>query len=286
MKVGLIVPVYNEEQNFNPAFAEALLDPNCVVDTTVWVDDGSTDGGLVLPDDPSFCFIRHEKNEGKTQTVRDGFERLKEMGASVVGMIDADWQHIYSQIDPAGQNQRWDAPARRLVRSTLRKPTTVQTGEIKEVFLNNINGLFAPLFEDENLVMSTRRFARNRLVDLFTDGAGGIYSGNRAIRADRLEHMYGIYDKLGIDIPGWANEAAIVAYMKTEFGRDMGDYCVSTMMRDVVNVGSRRKAGDLLGGLGRMASIHATAIRYEMVFARKLGNAKMLGDYPEFTIAA
>lgn len=67
----------------------------------------------------------------------------------------------------------------------------------------------------------------------------------------------------GLTIKGWQIEAAMNTYYRktkdadgVKFNRSIG----KLMMQDVVNVGSRVKAGGMTKGIIRMASIHGQAL--------------------------
>lgn len=96
MKVSIIVPAYNEEENILP-MAESLtemIDREGLDAEVVLVDDGSTDGtwarALEMEEKYDRCrAIRLRMNKGKTQALLEGFEAA---GGDIFLIYDADMQ--------------------------------------------------------------------------------------------------------------------------------------------------------------------------------------------------
>ncbi len=91
----VLVPAYN-----NPATLNAVVE-GCLRSTTlpiIVVDDGSSPPVAKLPSDSRVQVIRHELNRGKGAAIKTGFRRAIGLGYTHAVTIDADGQHLPSDI--------------------------------------------------------------------------------------------------------------------------------------------------------------------------------------------
>lgn len=91
-KVGVLLPAYNEEKNIQIVIKEAKKHlPNSKI---VVVDDGSTDKTFELARKMNVKVIRHEKNKGKGEALKTGFNYfLSEFPVDFLIVADADRQY-------------------------------------------------------------------------------------------------------------------------------------------------------------------------------------------------
>lgn len=108
MKISIVIPCYNEEDNIAKLKAELLpvleeLSQGDEVET-IFVDDGSTDatwpllhqtfGGLNLPG-MSFVFLQHEVNRGLGAALRTGFAAVS---GDLIVTTDSDGTYRFATI--------------------------------------------------------------------------------------------------------------------------------------------------------------------------------------------
>jgi len=93
MNFCIVVPVYN-----SPYIKEVLLDILDYGYKLIVVDDGS-DEKIYFSDLKDVEFISHKVNMGKGEAILSGAKRAKELGYDCFVTMDADKQHISSQID-------------------------------------------------------------------------------------------------------------------------------------------------------------------------------------------
>jgi dolichol-phosphate mannosyltransferase len=95
MKIGIIVPCYNEEANIRPLYSK-LANVLCQYEKIIlFVDDGSTDGTLSvlreLAEDCSDVFyLGFSRNFGHQKALKAGYDHID---ADCVVSLDADFQH-------------------------------------------------------------------------------------------------------------------------------------------------------------------------------------------------
>ncbi|MEA3489044.1 MAG: glycosyltransferase family 2 protein [Candidatus Omnitrophota bacterium] len=97
MDISIIIPVYNEENNIGPLFAEIreILDKLGKSCETIFVNDGSTDKTLrelkkVRESDPRVKIINFNRNFGQTPAIMAGFEHSK---GEIIILMDGDMQN-------------------------------------------------------------------------------------------------------------------------------------------------------------------------------------------------
>ena len=90
-KVALILPAYNEEKNIEIVIKEAKkFMPNSLI---IVVDDGSKDRTFELAKKSGVIVLRHEKNKGKGEAIKTGFNYLKDKNIDYIIVADADRQY-------------------------------------------------------------------------------------------------------------------------------------------------------------------------------------------------
>jgi glycosyltransferase involved in cell wall biosynthesis len=98
-RVVAIIPAYNEER----AIGSVVLKTVPVVDEVIVVDDGSRDGTADLAVRAGATVVRHDVNKGKGVALRTGFRHARERHPDAVVTIDADGQHMPSEIPAVAQ---------------------------------------------------------------------------------------------------------------------------------------------------------------------------------------
>jgi len=100
MKICVIIPVYNSG-NLIIAVIKSVLQ---YTENLIVVNDGSTDGTLdairrcgLDPQSPHV--VSYEKNRGKGYALRKGFQRALELDFTHAVTMDADGQHLASDLD-------------------------------------------------------------------------------------------------------------------------------------------------------------------------------------------
>jgi dolichol-phosphate mannosyltransferase len=98
MKIIQVIPTYNEAQNL-PILVDALFSHSLPNLNVLVVDDNSPDGTGEVADAlsqkyPKKCFVLHRQSkEGLGKAYIHGFRHALDMGAEVIGMMDADLSH-------------------------------------------------------------------------------------------------------------------------------------------------------------------------------------------------
>ena len=91
MKACVVVPVYN-----SPYINEVIQELIPYGYPIIVVDDGSD--AKVIIDDAKITLLRHDVNMGKGEAILTGAKKAKELGYECFVTMDADKQHIASQI--------------------------------------------------------------------------------------------------------------------------------------------------------------------------------------------
>jgi hypothetical protein len=98
-RVAIVVPAFNEAENIGYVL-DRIPTEVCGVETAVLViDDGSRDGTADVAADHGALVARHVINRGGGAALRTGYRLMVESGAEVVVTLDADGQHLPSQME-------------------------------------------------------------------------------------------------------------------------------------------------------------------------------------------
>jgi glycosyltransferase involved in cell wall biosynthesis len=97
MKISIVIPVFNEEENLNPLYTRLarVLDGLTEGYEIIFVDDGSTDKSFetlsrIAERDSRIAVIRFARNYGQTAALQAGFARV---GGDIVVTLDSDLQN-------------------------------------------------------------------------------------------------------------------------------------------------------------------------------------------------
>lgn len=98
-KIGILVPAYNEADNIGHVL-DRIPERVCGRETAVLVvDDGSRDGTGDEAARHGAVVARHVINRGGGAALRTGYRLLADSGAEIVVTIDADGQHLPSEME-------------------------------------------------------------------------------------------------------------------------------------------------------------------------------------------
>ncbi|HEY7255536.1 MAG TPA: glycosyltransferase family 2 protein [Solirubrobacterales bacterium] len=98
-RVAVVVPAFNEALNIGYVL-DRIPAEVCGVETAVLVvDDGSRDGTAEVAAVHGALVARHVINRGGGAALRTGYRLMVESGAEVVVTLDADGQHLPSQME-------------------------------------------------------------------------------------------------------------------------------------------------------------------------------------------
>lgn len=267
-----IIPAYNEATTVGVVVAAALCAES--IDAVVVVDDGSVDNtgveasiaanvtpGAYKP----FDLITHRHNEGKTEALMSGIDRARELGSaslSTLVLLDADSSPIWSR-DTSDNMKLWQLAINRLAGmsvDTLDEKTLIGREPVfTSLLARYIDEITQPVISGK-VKMRMGMYERNVVTDTFlTIVNWGGHAGNRAVRLIDWDEMLQCIEEKGATIRGWEIEAALNTFIDDS-------ETSSFVMRGVVNVGSRRKAGSMYKGLLRMAKIHSQAVKGALKF--------------------
>ena len=97
--VGVLVPAYNEAENIGHVL-DRIPAEICGRETAVLVvDDGSRDGTGVVAAEHGATVARHVINRGGGAALRTGYRLLADSSAEIVVTLDADGQHLPSEME-------------------------------------------------------------------------------------------------------------------------------------------------------------------------------------------
>ena len=97
-KIAILVPAYNEAENIGVVL-EQMPAEVCGVRTEILVvDDGSRDGTGDVAAEHGALVARHVTNRGGGAALRTGYRLMVESGALIVVTLDADGQHLPSEM--------------------------------------------------------------------------------------------------------------------------------------------------------------------------------------------
>ncbi len=98
-KIAILVPAYNEADNIGYVL-NLMPSEVCGVPTAVLVvDDGSRDGTGDVAAEHGAAVARHVTNRGGGAALRTGYRLMVESGAEIVVTLDADGQHLPSEME-------------------------------------------------------------------------------------------------------------------------------------------------------------------------------------------
>jgi len=98
-KIGVLVPAYDEAENLGWVL-DRIPGQVCGEETAVLVvDDGSRDGTGEVAAQRDVVVARHVINRGGGAALRTGYRLLAASGARIVVTLDADGQHLPSEMD-------------------------------------------------------------------------------------------------------------------------------------------------------------------------------------------
>ena len=97
LKIGIIIPAYNEEKNIENVLKKIHKYNNYDFDIIV-IDDGSTDNTRQIIDNYNVFLLKHEKNKGNGASTITGLRYCRENNYDIVLIMDADGQHDPSYI--------------------------------------------------------------------------------------------------------------------------------------------------------------------------------------------
>jgi glycosyltransferase involved in cell wall biosynthesis len=92
MKNAVLIPAFNEEKNILEVINKTKKLKR--IDKIIVVDDGSVDKTAELAKKAGAIVIRHEKNKGKGEALKTGFDYISKLGGiKNIVLIDADLQY-------------------------------------------------------------------------------------------------------------------------------------------------------------------------------------------------
>jgi hypothetical protein len=97
-KVAILVPAYNEADNIGVVLDQMPAEVCGVRTEVLVVDDGSRDGTGDVAAEHGALVARHVTNRGGGAALRTGYRLMVESGAEVVVTLDADGQHLPSEM--------------------------------------------------------------------------------------------------------------------------------------------------------------------------------------------
>jgi len=98
-KVAVVVPAYNEADSIGHVLDRMPAEVCGVPIRTLVVDDGSRDGTGDVAAAHGALVARHVTNRGGGAALRTGYRLMVESGAEIVVTLDADGQHLPSEMD-------------------------------------------------------------------------------------------------------------------------------------------------------------------------------------------
>jgi hypothetical protein len=97
-KIAILIPAYNEAENIGVVLDQMPKEVCGVATEVLVVDDGSRDGTGDVAAEHGAPVARHVTNRGGGAALRTGYRLMVESGAEVVVTLDADGQHLPSEM--------------------------------------------------------------------------------------------------------------------------------------------------------------------------------------------
>ena len=97
-KIAILVPAYNEADNIAHVLDQMPAEVCGVRTEVLVVDDGSRDGTSDVAAKHGALVARHVTNRGGGAALRTGYRLMVESGALIVVTLDADGQHLPSEM--------------------------------------------------------------------------------------------------------------------------------------------------------------------------------------------
>ena len=97
-KIAILVPAYNEAENIGHVLDQMPAAVCGLATETLVVDDGSRDGTGDVAAEHGAPVARHVTNRGGGAALRTGYRLMVESGALIVVTLDADGQHLPSEM--------------------------------------------------------------------------------------------------------------------------------------------------------------------------------------------
>jgi hypothetical protein len=165
-KIGVLVPAYNEADSIGYVL-DRIPEQVCGYETAVLVvDDGSRDATGEIAAEHGTAVARHLINRGGGAALRTGYRLLADSGASIVVTLDADGQHLPSEME-------------RLVQPVV-------SGEVAVAHGSRVLGRAEPNHYARELGI----VLFNRIVSLITrTKVSDCSNGYRAVRSDVLPQL-------------------------------------------------------------------------------------------------
>jgi hypothetical protein len=98
-KIAILVPAYNEAENVGHVLDQMPAEVCGLPTQVLVVDDGSRDGTAEVAAAHGALVARHVTNRGGGAALRTGYRLMVESGAEVVVTLDADGQHLPSEME-------------------------------------------------------------------------------------------------------------------------------------------------------------------------------------------
>jgi glycosyltransferase involved in cell wall biosynthesis len=93
-RIIAVIPAYNEKNTITSVVKNTLK----YTDNIIVVNDCSTDDTSNLAKEAGAIVINNTKNKGYDKSINKGFEKAKEIGATIIITLDADGQHKTEDI--------------------------------------------------------------------------------------------------------------------------------------------------------------------------------------------
>ena len=97
-KIAVLIPAYNEADNIGDVLDQIPAEVCGLRTEVLVVDDGSRDGTGDVAAEHGAAVARHVTNRGGGAALRTGYRLMVESGAEIVVTLDADGQHLPSEM--------------------------------------------------------------------------------------------------------------------------------------------------------------------------------------------